>query len=137
MVFSSHVFLFYFLPFVLLLNYTLPFRFLTLMIMLVSYLFYGWANPKWIILMLTSTMVDYFCGLALVHYSGIKNDGSDLPYLPKGQPRNKAQKMALAISMITNLAILGFFNFTPLRISRISQLFFYVPLSDLPKTSFL
>ena len=91
MVFSSHVFLFYFLPFVLLLNYTLPFRFLTLMIMLVSYLFYGWANPKWIILMLTSTMVDYFCGLALVHYSGIKNDGDDLPYLPKGQPRNKAQ----------------------------------------------
>ena len=111
MVFSSHVFLFYFLPFVLLLNYTLPFRFLTLMIMLTSYLFYGWANPNWIILMLTSTMVDYFCGLALVHYSGIQHDGADLPYLPKGQPRNKAQKTALAISMITNLAILGFFKY--------------------------
>ena len=41
------------------------------MIMLVSYLFYGWANPKWIALMLGSK----------VHYSGIKHDGDDLPYL--------------------------------------------------------
>ena len=32
MVFSSHLFIFYFLPLVLLLNYTLPFRFLSLML---------------------------------------------------------------------------------------------------------
>ncbi len=132
MVFSSHVFLFYFLPFVLLLNYTLPFRFLTLMIMLVSYLFYGWANPKWIILMLTSTMVDYFCGLALVYYSGIKNDGGDLPYLPKGQPRNKAQKMALAISMITNLAILGFFKYFDFGVQNLSAISNLMGFGDLP-----
>ena len=59
MVFSSHVFLFYFLPLVLLLNYTLPFRFLTTMLMLASYLFYGWANPKWVVLLFISTFVDY------------------------------------------------------------------------------
>jgi alginate O-acetyltransferase complex protein AlgI len=51
MVFSSHLFIFYFLPVVLLLNYTLPFRFLSLMLVCVSYCFYGWMNPKWILLM--------------------------------------------------------------------------------------
>lgn len=111
MVFSSHIFLFYFLPVVLLLNYTLPFRFLTTMIALMSYLFYGWANPKWIVLMLTSTLVDYFCGLALVRFSGAPVTDGDLPYLPKDQPRNRAQKIALIVSMLTNLAILGFFKY--------------------------
>jgi len=112
MVFSSHIFLFFFLPVVLLLNYTLPFRFLTTMLTLVSYLFYGWANPKWIVLMLTSTLVDYFCGLALVRFSGLPPDSDgDLPFLPKDQPRNRAQKMALIVSLATNMAILGFFKY--------------------------
>jgi alginate O-acetyltransferase complex protein AlgI len=111
MVFSSHIFLFYFLPVVLLLNYTLPFRLLTTMLTLVSYIFYGWANPKWIVLMLTSTMVDYFCGLALVRFSGLPTPPGDLPFLPKDQARNRAQKFALFLSMATNLAILGFFKY--------------------------
>jgi alginate O-acetyltransferase complex protein AlgI len=96
MVFSSHLFLFYFLPLVLLLNYVFPFRFLTLMLALMSYTFHGWANPKWVLLMLFSSYVDYFCGLALVKYSGLKASG-DLPWLPKDQPRNAAQKTALLI----------------------------------------
>jgi alginate O-acetyltransferase complex protein AlgI len=112
MVFSSHIFLFYFLPIVLLLNYLLPFRFLTTMLTIVSYTFYGWANPKWIVLMLTSTLVDYFCGLALVRYSGLKpQEDGDLPFLPKGEPRNRAQKCALFVSLATNMLILGFFKY--------------------------
>src|SRR5689334_3088672 len=111
MVFSSHIFLFYFLPVVLFLNYTLPFRFLTLMLMLVSYVFYGWTNPKWILLLLTSTLVDYVCGLALVYFSGASLSGSDLPFLKKGELRNRAQKTALAVSMISNLSLLGFFKY--------------------------
>ena len=99
MVFSSHIFLFYFLPLVLLVNYTLPFRFLSPALMLLSYAFYGWANPVWVLLMLFSSYVDYFCGLALVKYSGLEWHGPDLPWLPKGQPRNRAQKLALAVSM--------------------------------------
>ena len=122
MVFASHVFIFYFLPIVLLLNYTLPFRYLTTMLMLCSYLFYGWANPTWIVLMLTSTLVDYCCGLALVKFSGLPTDGKDLPSLPAGQPRNRAQKTALAVSMSTNLAILGFFKYFDFGIANINTL---------------
>jgi len=111
MVFSSHLFIFYFLPLVLLLNYTLPFRFLSLMLVVLSYCFYGWMNPKWILLMFTSSFIDYFCGLVLVRYSGLPMDGPQLPLLPKGEPRNRVQKAALALSMISNLGILGFFKY--------------------------
>jgi alginate O-acetyltransferase complex protein AlgI len=111
MVFSSHLFIFYFLPLVLFLNYTLPFRFLTLMLVTVSYVFYGWANPKWLILLLTSSSIDYLCGLALVKFSGLPTNGPDLPWLPRGEPRKKSQRIALAVSMVSNLGILGFFKY--------------------------
>jgi alginate O-acetyltransferase complex protein AlgI len=111
MVFSSHLFIFYFLPLVLLLNYILPFRFLTLMLVIMSYVFYGWANPRWLVLLFTSSFIDYFCGLALVKFSGLPTDGPDLPWLPKDQPRNRAQKSALTMSMVSNLGILGVFKY--------------------------
>jgi alginate O-acetyltransferase complex protein AlgI len=111
MVFSSHLFLFYFLPVVLLLNYVLPFRFLTLMLVIMSYVFYGWANPRWLVLLFTSSFIDYFCGLALVKWSGRPLSGPDLPLLPKDEPRNRAQKIALSVSIVSNLAILGFFKY--------------------------
>jgi alginate O-acetyltransferase complex protein AlgI len=111
MVFSSHLFIFYFLPLVLLLTYILPFRYLSLMLVCLSYCFYGWMNPKWVLVMFTSSFIDYFCGRALVRFSGLPNDGPELPLLPKGGPRNGAQKAALAVSMISNLSILGFFKY--------------------------
>ncbi|HCF94048.1 MAG TPA: transcriptional regulator, partial [Verrucomicrobia bacterium] len=63
MVFSSHLFLFYFLPLVLLLYYAAPRRGRHLVLTLCSYWFYGWANPLFVFLMLFSTLVDYVCGL--------------------------------------------------------------------------
>src|ERR1700691_5843044 len=106
MVFSSHIFIFYFLPVVLLLNCVLPFRYLTTMLMLVSYVFYGWANPTWVLLMLTTTLVDYMCAWSLVKFSGLPMSGKDLPFLPPDQPRNGAQRAALITSIATNLSIL-------------------------------
>jgi alginate O-acetyltransferase complex protein AlgI len=111
MVFSSHLFIFYFLPLVLLLNYALPFRWLSLALTLAGYAFYGWANPAWVLLMLFSSYVDYFCGLALVKFSGLPCDGPDLPLLPRGGPRNRVQKLALTASIVCNLGILGFFKY--------------------------
>ena len=111
MVFSSHLFIFYFLPLVLLLNYTLPFRWLSLMLVCLSYAFYGWMNPKWVLLMCTSSFIDYICGWVLVKYSGLPMDGKELPLLPKDQPRNRAQKAALAISMLSNIGILCYFKY--------------------------
>jgi alginate O-acetyltransferase complex protein AlgI len=122
MVFSSHLFIFYFLPIVLLLNYLLPFRYLTTMLVVMSYLFYGWANPRWLILLFTSSFIDYFCGLALVKFSGRPLSGPDLPFLPKGEPRTRAQKAALTVSIVSNLSILGFFKYFDFAASNVNAL---------------
>ena len=62
MVFSSHLFVFYFLPLALLLYYAAPVRTRHLLLTGLSYLFYGWANPLFVVLMAFSTAVDYACG---------------------------------------------------------------------------
>ena len=62
MVFSSHVFIYYFLPLTLLVYYLLPRRAKHLALTLLSYVFYGWANPAFVFVMLASTIVDYACG---------------------------------------------------------------------------
>src|SRR5689334_2353748 len=111
MVFSSHLFVFYFLPLVLLLNYTLPFRWLSFVLMCANFLFYGWANPAWLGLLVFSASVDYVCGRALVAFSGLPDDGAELPMLPRGGRRNTAQRLALAVSMVTNLGVLAFFKY--------------------------
>ena len=70
MVFSSHLFLFYFLPTALLLYYGMPRRGKHLVLTLLSYLFYGWVNPLFVVLMLTSTLIDYVCGLVITRQFG-------------------------------------------------------------------
>ena len=66
MVFSSPLFVFAFLPLVLAVYYLLPRRVRHLGLTALSYLFYGWTNPLFMVLMATSTVVDYLCGLAMV-----------------------------------------------------------------------
>ncbi len=65
MVFSSFLFVFYFLPAALLLYYAVPRRAQHLMLTLVSFVFYGWANPLFSFLLLFSTIVDYVAGLVI------------------------------------------------------------------------
>src|SRR4051794_11913791 len=69
MVFTSHVFLFYFLPLALGAYYLLPFRARTALIAVSSYVFYGWANPIWAVLMFFGSSVDYVCGVGLLKLS--------------------------------------------------------------------
>ena len=84
MVFTTHLFIFYYLSLFLFLYYTLPFRARTGLIALCSYIFYGWANPLWAVLMFLSSGVDYVCGLVLLRLSGLDWEGKLPPLLPKG-----------------------------------------------------
>ncbi|NKB24886.1 MAG: hypothetical protein GKR87_11015 [Kiritimatiellae bacterium] len=96
MVFSSHLFIFYFLPLTLLLYYVVPVRERHVVLTLLSYSFYGWANPLFMILMLFSTIIDYICG-------------SIISKTPLHQSRKR--KIAVAVSICTNLSLLGFFKY--------------------------
>ncbi len=115
MVFSSHLFVYYFLPLALLVYYLLPRRARNLALTVLSYGFYGWANPAFMGLMLASTCVDYLCGLSLVgrldprRWFATRRD--PIESLPKGKDRSQAQKIAVAISVLTNLGLLGFFKY--------------------------
>jgi len=111
MVFSSHLFLFYFLPVALLVYYALPRWGKHLALTLLSYVFYGWANPLFFVLMLASTVVDYFCGLVMTGQFRRGAWARPLPLLEESGPRTRAQKAALVISICSNLSLLGFFKY--------------------------
>ncbi len=111
MVFSSYLFLFYFLPTTLLLYYLMPRRGRHLMLTLLSYAFYGWANPLFVGLLLLSTLVDYVCGLAIAHGGRVVSLTPPATPLDRDTPRARGQKIAVAVSICTNLSLLGFFKY--------------------------
>ena len=63
MVFTSYTFVFYFLPLVLAGYYALPARsaWRNAWLLVTSYVFYGWWNPWFVLLMLFITAVNYAC----------------------------------------------------------------------------
>ncbi|MBE2179504.1 MAG: MBOAT family protein [Chthoniobacterales bacterium] len=104
MVFSSHIFLFYFLPLALAASLLVPRRLWLGVLAVFSYAFYGWANPAFMLLMMFSTLVDYVCGLWLA--------GEARRRLSEGTAgRTVREKLALWISIVTNLSLLGFFKY--------------------------
>jgi alginate O-acetyltransferase complex protein AlgI len=111
-VFSSHVFIFYFLPVVLLVYYLLlPFRWPRhFSLTLLSYVFYGWANPRFVVLMFFNTLIDYIAGLVQAH-NGFRGWSKEPPLLEEGAPRSRTQKIALIASVCTNLSLLAFFKY--------------------------
>ena len=104
MVFSSYLFLFYFLPVALLLYYAVPRRAQHLVLTILSYIFYGWANPLFIPLLLASTAIDYIAGLVIARHPAV--------YGLDAHPRRaRPARIALAWSICNNLALLGFFKY--------------------------
>ena len=68
MVFSSIVFLFYFLPFVLLLYYASGKS--NLVILLASLLFYAWGEPQYVVLLVVFILFNWLAGLAIASRIG-------------------------------------------------------------------
>ena len=111
MVFSSHLFLFYFLPLALLAYYAMPRWGKHLALTALSYLFYGWANPLFAVLLFTSTAVDYLCGLTMTGHLRRQTWRGPIAPLPRDGLRTRGQKLAVAISICSNLSLLGFFKY--------------------------
>ena len=78
---------------VVVLFYSVPFRLGKLILLCASYIFYMWWDPRFIVLILTSTVVDYFLGIWLEAASG------------------RRKKLLLIVSLVVNLGILGFFKY--------------------------
>lgn len=95
MLFSSIVFLFTFLPVVLILYYLLPVRFRNVILLLASLVFYAWGEPVYLFLMLLSILFNYFSGLDIA----------------RNLQDKRAAKRSLVFNLIINLAVLGFFKY--------------------------
>ena len=107
MVFSSLSFLYYFLPLLLILYYTIPSRtFKNGILIFFSLVFYGWGEPIWISLMIFSSIVDYTCG-QIIHRNF----------------NNRFKYVGLIASLTINLGLLGFFKYYGFFIENLNFIF--------------
>ena len=105
MLFSSNIFIFVFLPIVLLLYYTLfRFKFKNFFLLVASLIFYGWGEPKFIIIMIVSILMNFIFGLLVDKF---RNE--------------KAKSKVILITMIAlNISILFLFKYLAFTISNIN-----------------
>ena len=108
MIFSSLLFLFRFLPAVLITYYLVPKKFRNLVLLLSSLVFYAWGEPIYILLMLTSILVSYTGGIVVDRM--------------KRQGKPGGAKAALIVSSIVSLSLLGFFKYADFAIGTVNSL---------------
>ena len=138
MVFSSVIFLFGFLPVVLVLYHLVflpvwlgnPARIwrhlANLLLLLVSLVFYFWGEKFLVWVFIATVLIDYLCALFI---SGAYRRG---PYkqLPVGVPRTGLQKTVLATSICSNLAMLGYFKYFNFGVSTYNRILVHAGLSS-------
>ena len=93
MLFSSMVFLWCFLPAVLLIYYLLNPKLRNLFLLLASLIFYAWGEPGYIWLMLISIGINYVGGLLV------------------DRLRGGWRKISLSANVLANLLLLGYFKY--------------------------
>ena len=94
MLFSSIPFIYYFLPCVLVMYFLAPKRFRNGVLLASSLFFYGWGEPRYIVLMLISIMVGYISGILLEMCEN-----------------RKTRKAVLVISVAICIGFLGYYKY--------------------------
>ncbi len=106
MVFSTHLFLFLFLPVFLGFYYLTPFRHRSLLILVSSYLFYGWWRPDFLLLFFGVTLLSYLTGL------GVAN-----------APTRRTAKLYLTLGVVGDLAALAYFKYFNFGVDSLNAVF--------------
>ena len=97
MVFSTPVFLFYFLALTLLVYYVVPRKLRNVVLLLSSLFFYYWGERIYVTIMLVSTAIDFTHGMLVEKCQAKGND--------------KGARLAVASSIFFNLGLLFFFKY--------------------------
>ena len=112
MLFSSIPFLYYFLPAVLLSYFLVPQKGKNTVLLLFSLIFYGWGEPRLVLMMLLAVALGYFFGLGLE-----KTRGSSLG------------KLLLGLSVMSSLSFLVYYKYTDFFLENMNSLFgLHLPL---------
>lgn len=108
MIFSSLLFLFRFLPAILIVYYFVPRKFRNFILLLFSLIFYAWGEPIYIILMLGSILVSYTGGILIDSF--------------KQKNKEKEAKTTFIVFSIISLSLLVFFKYADFVIGTINGL---------------
>ena len=103
MVFSSLLFLFWFLPIFFLIYYLAPPKCKNAVLLIGSIAFYGWGEPKYLILIFVSIIVNYFAGILMERFS--------------------AKHLILILTLVYDFGALLVFKYTNFFIENINGLF--------------
>lgn len=116
MLFSSITFLFLFLPVTVLIYYLVPQKTRNLVLLIASLFFYAWGEPVYVVLMILSILLNFFCG---------KDIG-------KKRADPVWAKRSLIFAVVMNVLILGFFKYYGLLMETLNVLFPYeIPYREL------
>ena len=103
MLFSSITFIYYFLPILLLVYFLVPKKYKNLVLLIFSLIFYFLGEPKYIVILILSCLLNYFFG--------------------KKVSTDKNKKLWLIISVIYNVGQLLIFKYTDFFIENINNVF--------------
>ena len=108
MVFSSLLFLFRFLPAVLLVYYIVPRRLRNFVLLLFSLGFYAWGEPIYIILMLASILISYTSGILIDKF--------------KQAEKMQEARITLIVACVASLSLLAFFKYAGFVVETVNSL---------------
>jgi alginate O-acetyltransferase complex protein AlgI len=106
MVFSSHIFVFVFLPLTLVVYYLTPRPAKAVVLIAASFVFYGWWRPDFTVLMVISAVIDFVGG----------------QLIGRAQDRGKTGKGWLVLALSLNLGLLGYFKYAGFAVSSLNSL---------------
>lgn len=114
MLFSSNLFLFLFLPCVILGYYLLGKRFRNLFLLMASLVFYAWGTGKFVLVMIGSILFNYLMALII--------DALDKP---------KLRRLCLILAVAGNLSVLFVYKYLDFFIANLNLLGFQLPLPSI------
>ena len=122
MLFSSMTFIYLFLP-ILLFIYLIAKKELHNSILLIaSIIFYGWANPKYLLIMLSIILINYI-GAILINKSREATKESKISSFAIFTKKFYTPKFILLISIIANLGFLIYFKYFDFIITNLNNIF--------------
>ena len=105
MVFSSNIFLLYFLPVFLLFYFVCPRRFRNYVVLLFSIVFYAYGGPEFILILLASTTATYFLVKAMCRTEEVRK-----------------KKGLCAIATVINLGLLVYFKYANFLVDNVNAI---------------
>lgn len=118
MVFSSPIFLFLFLPITLAGYFLLPKRWRNLWLLATSLLFYGWGEPKFVVVMLASIIINFLLALWIDRF-----------------PDPGRRRLPLAAAVIANIGLLAFFKYAEFSADNLNTVLAELHVQPLPVPS--